>query len=311
MTVTDREIVSQPAAWSRALGRADELAGLIRAPGERILVTGCGTSAFVASSVAALREAAGLGETDWAYAGEVSAVRRYDRVVALTRSGTTTEVARALEVVPAGRRVVVTAVPDAPVATRADQVLVLDADEDSVVQTRFPTSCLVAARAALGADVAHLPGQCQAVLAQPLPVDVADLDHLVYLGSGWTLGLAHEAALKVREAAQAWAESYPALDYRHGPISVAGPRSLVWLFGGADGLADTDLVPDVEATGARVLHAEGLPRAAGRVIDPLVELVQAQRIATALAAHRGLDPDRPRHLSRSVILNAVPNGASR
>ena len=60
------------------------------------------------------------------------------------------------------------------------------------------------------------------------------IDHFVFLGVGWSIGLANEAALKLREAAQAWTESYPAMEYRHGPISVAGPRSLVWALGEVD-----------------------------------------------------------------------------
>jgi glucosamine 6-phosphate synthetase-like amidotransferase/phosphosugar isomerase protein len=35
---------------------------------------------------------------------------------------------------------------------------------------------------------------------------------------------------------------------------------------------------------------------------PLVSLVGAQRLAVELAARKGVDPDRPRALSRSVIL---------
>jgi fructoselysine-6-P-deglycase FrlB-like protein len=299
MTVTDSEIASQPDVWARAAERTDELAAVLRAPGERLLVVGCGTSAFMAASIAALREAAGLGETDWNYPGEVPGGRRYDRVVALTRSGTTTEVDHLLADAPAARRCVITAVPDSPVARHADDVVVLEvADEQSVVQTRFPTTVLRLAREAFGEDVTHLDAQCRATLAGPLPVDVTTIDHLVYLGSGWTLGLAHEAALKVREAAQAWSESYPALDYRHGPIAVAGARSLVWTFGEPP----AGLVADVAATGATAIHDD---------LDPLVQLVLAQRVATALAAHRGLDPDRPRHLTRSVVLTAPTNGAAR
>ncbi|MGI5128431.1 SIS domain-containing protein [Pseudonocardia sp. CA-107938] len=292
MSITENEIASQPDVWAQAAARTDELADVLRAPGERMLVVGCGTSAFMAASIAALREAAGLGETDGTFPSEVPPGRRYDRVVALTRSGTTTEVERLLADLPGVRRSVITAVPDAPVARHAHEVVVLaEADERSVVQTRFPTTVLRVARAALGADVSHLDGQCRAALAAPLPVDVTAIDHVVYLGSGWILGLAHEAALKVREAAQAWSESYPAPDYRHGPIAVAGPRSLVWIFGAPP----PGLVADVEATGAAVVVPDG---------DPLVQLVQAQRLATALAAHRGLDPDRPRHLTRSVVLGA-------
>ena len=70
----------------------------------------------------------------------------------------------------------------------------------------------------------------------------------MFLGTGWTVGLAHEAALKIREAAQAWTESYPAMDYRHGPIAVAGPRSLVWMFG----MPPPGLAEHVRRTGATV-----------------------------------------------------------
>jgi glucosamine--fructose-6-phosphate aminotransferase (isomerizing) len=308
MTVTDREIASQPELWTEALRHQDALAAVLRAPGERVLLIGCGTSAFMAASIAALREAAGYGETDWAFPAEAPPGRRYDRLVAVTRSGTTTEIRAAFDASTAPRRSVLTAVPDAPVAELADDVVVLAAaDERSVVQTRFPTTLLHAARAALGEDVSGLAEQCRAALAAPLPVDPADVEHLVYLGAGWTLGLAHEAALKVREAARAWSESYPALEYRHGPIAVAGPGSVVWTLGAPP----PGLVAEVEATGAHAVHAGSLPAVAGRPLDPLVHLVLAQRLAVALAAHRGLDPDRPRHLSRSVILAESTIGATR
>ena len=90
MTVTSHEIHSQPAVWREALARVDASA-LVRR-GEHVLVIGCGTSEFVAESVAALRERAGLGPTDAAYASEPWPRRRYDAVVALSRSGTTSEV---------------------------------------------------------------------------------------------------------------------------------------------------------------------------------------------------------------------------
>lgn len=298
MSVTDHEIASQPELWTAALSHLDALGAVLRAPGERMLLIGCGTSAFMAASIAALREAAGFGETDWAFPAEAPPGRRYDRLVAITRSGTTTEIRSALAASAATRASVLTAVPDAPAADRADDVVVLDAaDERSVVQTRFPTTLLHLARAALGEDVSALADQCRAALAGPLPVDVTTVEHLVYLGTGWTLGLAHEAALKVREAARAWSESYPALEYRHGPIAVAGPGSAVWTFG----TPPDGLITDIEATGAQAVHSG---------TDPLVQLVLAQRVAVALAAHRGFDPDRPRHLTRSVIL-ASTNGAQR
>jgi glucosamine--fructose-6-phosphate aminotransferase (isomerizing) len=284
--------------WRTLLARRAEATALLAAPGERVLFVGCGTSAFVAHSLAVLREGAGLGESDWAYASELGAPRAWDRVVAITRSGTTTEVLEALRGFRGGaggtagpRLVVVTAVDGMPAGEAADDVLVLaEADESSVVQTRFPTSVLLLGRAAFGEDVAGLPERCAEALAGDRP-DPAPFEHFVYLGRGWALGLADEAALKIREAAQAWAESYPALDFRHGPVAVAGERSHVWVFGATPpALAD-----DVRAVGASVRESSH---------DPLVELVLAQRLAADLAALRGLDPDAPRHLTRSVVLDA-------
>jgi len=161
------------------------------------------------------------------------------------------------------------------------------------VQTRFPTTVLALARHALGHDIARVAEDGRRALEEKLPSDPADVDHLVFLGTGWTVGLANEAALKVREAAQAWSEAYPAMDYRHGPIAVAGPRSLVWSFGAVP----ADLDEPIREAGARP-YRDGL--------DPLAQLVLAQRFALALAERRGLDPDRPRLLSRSVVLADLP-----
>ena len=291
MSITSTEITSQPDVWLTALGHTELAASLLAAPGERMLVLGCGTSAFVAESLAALREGAGLGVTDAAYASEPRVWREYDRVVVISRSGTTTEVIDAIGAIPEGVRIVaVTGVADSPIARLAHDVLLLDfADERSVVQTRFPTAFLILVRAAFGEDVRPVVAEARAVLEAPVPLDAASFDHFVYLGTGWTLGLAQEAALKIREAAQAWSESYPLLDYRHGPLAVAHDTSLVWMLGAAD----ERLGAEIAATGATVRLS---------TLDPIVELVQAQRLAVALAESRGLDPDRPRHLTRSIVL---------
>lgn len=293
MSLTADEIASQPDLWRRAIADTTQATDLLAAPGEKVLVLGCGTSAFVAESFAYLRETAGLGVTDAAYASEPWIWRDWDRVIVISRSGTTSEVIEAMARIPAGvRTVAVTGVADSPVARASDDVLLLDyADESSVVQTRFPTTFLIAARAAFGDDVSSLPDALDAALQRALPAEAASIDHVVYLGTGWVYGLAQEAALKIREAAQAWSEAYPALDYRHGPLAVAHDGSLVWILGA---VSDADLADDIRVTGATVVTAPG---------DPLIELVQAQRFAVAAAESRGLDPDNPRHLTRSVVLN--------
>jgi fructoselysine-6-P-deglycase FrlB-like protein len=256
--------------------------------GERVAVIGCSTSWHVAAAIAAAREAAGHGETDAFPASELPA-RGYGAVLAVSRSGTTIEVLDALRKVPSSvRRIGITADDSTPIREVTDQLLVLDyADEQSVVQTRFATTVLTVARAHFGHDLAPVVEQARMAVAIDLDDGLIDRPHYVFLGHGWSVGVAREAALKIQEAASAWSEAYPALEYRHGPLSAAGENSVVWLLGVDDGV----LVNDIRRTGATVVVSEG---------DPQAGLVLAQRVAVATAQVRGLDPDRPRHLSRSV-----------
>ena len=291
MRAITSEIASQPTLWRKAAAMAPAVVGRLPAPGEPAVAIGCGTSHHIARAYAVLREEKGLGLTDAAIASEFPPHRSYGRVVAISRSGTTTEVLRTLEGVK-GRiaTVAVTAVPDSPVASCADETVVLDfANEQSVVQTRFATTALALLRAHIGDRLETAIADGEAALASALPADPSDFRQFVFLGQGWTVGLAHEAALKLREAASAWTEAYPAMEYRHGPISVAGPGTLVW----AIGAVDPGVLADVADTGATII---------GQGLDPMAELVLIQRVAVELAEACGLDPDRPKHLTRSVVL---------
>lgn len=290
-THVDAEIVSQPETWKQAVELLETVSGELPAPGERVAVVGCGTSWFIAQAYAVARESAGLGVTD-AFAGsEYPISRKYDRIITLSRSGTTTEIVDLLRRIDSIPTLLITGVADSPAAAIADATIALEfADERSVVQTRFATSTLALLRAHTGEDIEALIGQAQAALDADISA-LVDADQVTFIGQGLAVGLAQEAALKTREAAQFWAEAYPALDYRHGPISIAQPGRLVW----AIGTIPESLVADITSTGATYVN-HGL--------DPLAELIVAQRFAVALAKGRGLDPDNPRSLTRSVILDA-------
>jgi fructoselysine-6-P-deglycase FrlB-like protein len=287
------ELYSQPQTWATAAGLKAEQR-LLPATGARVAVVGCGTSWFMAQSYAALRESSGQGETDAYAASEAFVDRGYDAVVALTRSGTTTEVLELVDRVK-GRIPTIGVIgdPESPLVSMVDEAVLLPfADEQSVVQTRFATTALALFRASLGEDLTAAIADATAVLAENVDDDaLRDAEQYTFLGRGWAIGLAHEAALKLRESSQSWTESYPSMDYRHGPIAIAAPGRVTWHLGDApDGLAD-----QVAATGARFEH---------RAIDPLADLVRLHRVALDRAVARGLDPDQPRNLTRSVILDA-------
>lgn len=97
------EINSQPVMWQQAIDLAGRSAGVLPTAGQRVAVTGCRTSWFVAQSYAAMRESAEYGVTDAFSASEFPAARRYDLVVAISRSGTTTEVLDLLAALPADK----------------------------------------------------------------------------------------------------------------------------------------------------------------------------------------------------------------
>ncbi|MEV4627796.1 sugar isomerase [Micromonospora sp. NPDC049523] len=308
MAYVDAEINSQPDCWLQAAALAGPSADALPRRGERVAVVGCGTSWFIAMAYAALRERAGQGETDAFQASEFPAERHYDRIIAITRSGTTTEVLDLLAAVH-GRTpaTVIVGDPDSPaVGLASADVRLPFADERSVVQTRFATSALALLRAHLGENLTALAHDAEVAVRAPLPVDPAQIEQATFLGRGWTIGLAQEAALKCREAATFWSEAYPAMDYRHGPIAIAGPGRMVWAFGDIpEGLAE-----EIAGTGAAFVHSRTNGThtvlgdwAAGRTpLDPMADLILAQRFAVALAVSRGLDPDTPRNLTRSVVL---------
>ncbi|WP_327426705.1 SIS domain-containing protein [Streptomyces sp. NBC_01236] len=292
MTHVENELSSQPECWIRAAEQAVAHGAALPAAGERVAIVGCGTSFFMAQAVAALREQSGQGETDAFAASEFPHGRSYDRVVGLTRSGTTTEVLELLgRLRGRTRTTAVTADPETPVMESADDIVVLDyADERSVVQTRFATTALTLLRAHLGLHSDAVVADARTALEAPLPEGLVECTQFTFLGRGWTVGLANEAGLKMREASLAWTEAYPAMEYRHGPISITTRGTATWMFGEApEGLAQ------------QVCETGGLWVAGA--LDPLAELVRAQRLAVAVAAARGLNPDQPRHLTRSVILS--------
>ncbi|MCD0448029.1 sugar isomerase [Actinocorallia sp. API 0066] len=289
-----REIATQPGDWLDAAAKAGEHAALLPRPGERVAVVGCGTSFYMAQSYAALREGAGQGLTDAWAASEHRLERGYDRIIALTRSGTTTEVLRVLERY-GSLATVITADGATPAVELADAIVMADVDERSVVQTRFATTALALLRASLGEDLTRASRDAQAVL------DEGDAglgpalhaDQVTFVGRGWTVGLAEEAALKLRESAQAWSESYPAMEYRHGPISVTTEGRVTWAFGDVP----AGLPAQVHATGGHFEHAQGR--------DPMADLVRVHLLCLARAAAAGLNPDEPRGLTRSVVLDAA------
>ncbi len=158
------------------------------------------------------------------------------------------------------------------------------------MQTRFATTVLTLLLGAYGWDVEASAQRAELYLTESLPEWAGDIQQFVFLGRGVGMALAHEAALKFREILASWSEAYATMEYRHGPISAINERSLVWILDSEEPSIDDQ----IRATGARLIRGEG---------DPLAELVRIHRFAEGLVDLRGIDPDQPPHISRSVVLS--------
>jgi len=291
--VTERELTSQPEIWTQALALPAEQIDLLPSAAEKVIVIGCGTSYYIGDSYAYLRNDAGIGRTRAAIPTELTWIDDDEHIVVISRSGTTADVVEIVERYRDTHRI--TAILgdiDTPLGELCDRIIHLGfADETSVVQTRFATTVLTTLRRSIGAVPDSLVDDARAALELPLPADPAAVTHVVFLGHRWSVGLAHEAALKIRESAGAWTEAYPIWEYQHGPISCAGPHSLVWALSELPEV----IAADIRATGASIYVDD---------LDPQANLVLAHRVALALARNAGRNPDTPPFLNRSVLITS-------
>ena len=328
---TSTEIASQPSLWPQAVKvgvAATRLQhGLTSGP---TLYTGCGSTAHLARALA-FNHRRTLPTFAWAEAAsEVwlasdPQAPRAKTVVAISRSGETTETIEAcLRASRLGSTLIaVTANPDGQLRKICAESVVVDfASEESVVQTRSFTSMLLAALAAqltaAGKDALAAFGgiaETGAALMTAAPrvaERLADpsLDSIYVLGSGLDGPLADECALKIKEMSATFAEGFPVLDFRHGPISLADQRTAALVLCGASLPHELAVAADIEACGARVFTVGPdprcsieTPRGASELSTSVARLVVAQLTGLRRGLAKGLNPDAPRGVHSHVELH--------
>jgi len=205
---------------------------------------------------------------------------------------------------------------EAPLAGVADLAIpMLAGPERSVAATKsFIASLLVTARIVAAwtedgelsgalADAPDLLRQAWALDWSPaLPV-LRAASNLFVLGRGLSLGIAQEAALKLKETCGLHAEAYSAAEVKHGPMAIVGEGFPMLMLPPNDeaGEAFAPLARDFAERGAHVLAAgETLPALtdAHPALMPVATILSFYRFAAALSLARGLDPDRPPHLRK-------------
>ena len=335
---TKQEILAQPAGWAGTLeimaGLEGDLARLWRDERpDHVVLTGCGTPYYAAQVVAGVLQSLTGVPSRAVPASELllyrdSALPAAGRVlmVALSRSGSTSETVRAgREFLASGRGPLVTlsGFGEEPLAGLGAVNAVLPALQDrSVVQTRAFTAMTIAALAAtaaragrpdLTAELQRLPEAGRRVLERHLPaidrlVARGGVERFFFLGSGPQHGYAGEAALKAKEVSLTPAEPFHFMEFRHGPMSLVTPETLVVGFLGKHDDWERPVMAQMAAFGGQTLTLgeadadlaldSGLGEIArGPLLLPAIQWLVCER---AIAA--GLDPDHPRNLSAVVKL---------
>jgi len=351
---TLQEILSQPRIWSETETQLRETRWLetfsdLFSPRSPWLFVGCGSSYYLSRLIAALWTkhfyipATGVPASELLFAPEET-LRRLgaEQVVLMSRSGETTEVLRAAELLqkhPTVQTLGVTCNPRSPLEELCTHSFKLTwADEKSTVMTRSFTAILLAfQRLALqfvgdsqfSGALDQLPQRGQGWLdrhakkIQDFAANKKFADY-VFLGQGVHYWLAQEAGLKVTEMSSSYAQVYHSLEFRHGPRSIAGPNTLITFFiSEAAAEEETLLVKELKELGAAicVIVNRATPDLK-KYSDLLTELsldgpefaryavtaIPAHLMGTAIGLRKGLNPDAPKNLTRAVVLGS--NGSA-
>lgn len=331
---TYNEIRSQPRAWQAALERAS--AALLPRASDyaQTLFTGCGSTYYLSLAAAALyqsltgRPARAVPGGELLLNPQTALTDQPTLLVAISRSGTTTETVRAVERFQAqGRGHVVAITNDVTdLARMADTAIVIpEGQERSVAQTRSFASMYVAAtvfglRMAGDSDglldaMAGLPAAGErllegyAPLAQALGEDL-NFDRFYFLGSGIRYGLACEVNLKMKEMTLTHSEPFHFLEFRHGPMSMVNQNAVVvGLLSEQNARHERAVLDEMQALGGTVLalgeegadvsFRSGVPEnLRGVLYLPVLQLMALYR---SLA--KGLDPDHPNNLTAVIELS--------
>ena len=314
MSATERVIRGQFPFWRRAMAQA------MPDPGHRVVVIGCGTSFYLAQSIAAAlneggRAAIAVPAAEWiSRPGSYLADPAGWTVVGLSRSGATTETVAAMTASRSRGHaaLALTCAPDSAIAAASDAAVYLPthADEGVVMSASASLMLLAGLRMAGTAAPGELPARAEAAM---LALDAGGSAlwrrrHFAYLGGGARFGLACEGALKLMEMSITPAQAFHPLEYRHGPISLIDEGSVVTLLYSPETAEEEAVVSrDVQSKGGLVLGIDGpgdvrIDTGITGLAGALAALPALQLMGERVAGARGIDTTAPRHLTKVVVL---------
>ncbi len=331
MTAMAREMAEQPEVIGALLDRREEFAARLRAiapeplTGVILIARGSSDNAAIYGRYvleAALRRPVSLAAPSlWTRYGLEEELRGY-LAVGVSQSGKTPEITDTLERVKAAGAAAVAVTNDggSPLAEIADEAIDLGVGpEDAVPATKTVTAQLAAFAIlayALGEPLwpeeawAAVPRAQAEVLAGDVSAAgevIARSGNHVQLARGFLFAVALEGALKVAETTGLASQGFSVADFLHGPIAIAHERTSVVAYTAPGPVANDvrEAAQRARKAGATLIGVGedgdiSLPMPAGvpEALAPLVHVVRAQQLALHATLALGLDPDKPRGLTK-------------
>ncbi len=316
MNTTEKVILEQFPFWEKAIGTNTATTR------EDVLVyVGCGTSYYLAMSLAAYannagRRAIAVPGAEWLNRPSFFWPDwKNTHVVAISRSGETTEtVAAAQKSRENGAFVTaLTVEAESSLAKHADHVAASPTHaEEGIVMTVSASLMLLLGMQMIGQNIPASVVASARRLAEALDASlnkrILDRSHFVFLGGGPLFGIAAEGALKLMEMSQVLTQPFHPHEYRHGPISLVDEKTAVVMLYSTDQKdAEATLVEELREKGAIVIGLGGpgdveLSVDADLTLSALVFLPALQILGERVAQSRGIDTVSPRHLTKVVTL---------
>jgi len=330
---TYHEIKTQTEAWAQALDLTCT-AQLPKAEDyDQVIFIGCGSTYYLSLAAAALYQEL-TGHAARAVPGgelllnaETVLTDQKILLVAISRSGTTTETVKAVEKFKADKLgdVLVISNYNETLSRLADvNIVISKGQEESVAQTRSFASMYVAvaafcARMAGRNDLldsmSTLPEIGERLIRDFEPAarqmgENLDFDRFYFLGSGIRYGLACEVNLKMKEMTLTHSEPFHFLEFRHGPMSMVNEKAVVvGLVSESNFSHEKAVLTEMRALGGKtvalgesgvdIAFESGIPESARGVLYlPVLQLMAFYR---SLA--KGLNPDRPNNLAAVIKLD--------
>jgi len=321
-----KEIMDQRHFVNESLASDVEAARSLIASHSRIDIIAAGTSYHASLMLAYLLSANGKAAQAF-IASDYQFIAKPDKdtlIVAITQSGETADVLQALRYAGSSPKIAITNTVGSSVTRLADCTVFMNSGpEIGVAATKTFTSQLaIIFKLVYGKErLSKLSDVIGAMLdkeneVKEIAQKLAGKEHAFFIARGRSVPIAYEASLKFKEITYIHSEAYPGGELKHGtlslitqgtPVIALAPKdeTVQKLFGNIKEAKARGgfiiSVTDDEGVAAESDMSISLPKM-DPILYPFALIIPLQLLAYHVSVLRGINPDRPRNLAKSVTV---------